>query len=302
MANNYNNKKDKTVKNVNVQSIFGISVALFLGAAVAFAGSQGGASYNRMPVFVICGLLAFGMNWLGYIPSYIAQTEHYYDFMGSVTYITLLLVAVTLTEEMTTRSIILAVCIGVWAVRLGTFLFGRVKKAGFDRRFTKMKTIPLQFLMTWTLQGLWVFITASAGLAAITTSQSVDFGVVGLCGLGLWVIGFGIEIVADHQKTVFRAENKSGFITSGLWAYSRHPNFFGEILLWIGVAVMALPVLVGWQYFTLISPVFVTFLLMFVSGVRMLENSGRKRWGEEPEYQDYIKRTSVLVLLPKRSI
>ena len=83
IANNYNNKKDKAVKNINVQSIFGISVALFLGAAVAFAGSQGGASFNGMPVFVICGLLAFGMNWLGYIPSYIAQTEHYYDFMGS---------------------------------------------------------------------------------------------------------------------------------------------------------------------------------------------------------------------------
>ena len=93
------------MKNINVQSIFGISVALVLGAAVAFAGSQGGASFNGMPVFVICGLLAFGMNWLGYIPSYIAQTEHYYDFMGSVTYVTLLLVAVTLTEEMTTRSI-----------------------------------------------------------------------------------------------------------------------------------------------------------------------------------------------------
>ena len=119
------------MKNVNVQSIFGISVALVLGAAVAFAGSQGGASFNGMPVFVICGLLAFGMNWLGYIPSYIAQTEHYYDFMGSVTYVTLLLVAVTLTEEMTTRSIILAVCIGVWAVRLGTFLFGRGKESRF---------------------------------------------------------------------------------------------------------------------------------------------------------------------------
>ena len=290
------------MNNINVQSILGIIAALALGAAIAFAGSQGGAIYNGLPVFLICGLLAFCMNWLGYIPSYIAQTEHYYDFMGSVTYLTVLFVAVTLTEELTTRSIILAVCIGVWAARLGTFLFSRVKKAGFDRRFTKMKTIPLQFLMTWTIQGLWVFVTASAGLAAITSSQSVEFGIVGLCGLGLWVVGFGIEIVADYQKTVFRADNKSGFITSGLWAYSRHPNFFGEILLWVGIAIMALPVLAGWQYVTLISPIFVSFLLIFVSGVRMLEHSGRKRWGEEPDYQDYLKRTSVLVPMPKRAI
>lgn len=290
------------MKNINVQSILGIIAALVLGAGIAFAGSQGGASYNGIPVFLICGLLAFSMNWLGYIPSYIAQTEHYYDFMGSVTYLTVLFVAVTFTEELTMRSIIIAVCIGVWAARLGTFLFGRVKKAGFDRRFTKMKTIPLQFLMTWTIQGLWVFVTASAGLAAITSSQSVEFGVVGIIGLGFWVIGFGIELVADHQKTVFRAENKSGFITTGLWAYSRHPNFFGEILLWIGIAVMALPVLMGWQYVTLISPVFVAFLLIFVSGVRMLEHGGRKRWGQEPEYQDYLKRTSVLVPLPKKAI
>ena len=96
-------------------------------------------------------------------------------------------------------------------------------------------------------------------------------------------------------------ENKDSFITTGLWAYSRHPNYFGEILLWLGIAIIAFPTLVGWQYAALISPIFVTFLLVKVSGVKLLEESGQKRWGADPAYQKYIATTSVLLPMPSRS-
>jgi steroid 5-alpha reductase family enzyme len=110
-------------------------------------------------------------------------------------------------------------------------------------------------------------------------------------------VGFALEAVADQQKRRFRErpENAGRFIATGLWAWSRHPNYFGEILLWTGVALVALPALDGWQLATLLSPVFVTLLLTRVSGVPLLEERADARWGDDPEYLAYKKRTPLLV-------
>ena len=145
--------------------------------------------------------------------------------------------------------------------------------------------------------GAWVFITMAAGLAAITSMTQRPLGIFAIAGVFLWLVGFSIEVVADRQKTKFRQlpENADHFITSGLWAYSRHPNYFGEILLWLGITVIALPTLVGWQYVTLISPIFVALLLIKVSGVRLLEADAKDRWGSDPNYQYYVNNTPVLV-------
>ena len=123
-----------------------------------------------------------------------------------------------------------------------------------------------------------------------------------MAGLALWVGGFLFEVVADRQKSAFRAkpENAQRFIRDGLWAWSRHPNYFGEIVLWCGIALMALPVLQGWQYATLISPLFVVLLLTKISGVRMLEARGRKQWGDDPDYQAYVRSTPMLLPRPPR--
>ena len=125
-------------------------------------------------------------------------------------------------------------------------------------------------------------------------------GVIGFAGIAVWTIGIVIEIVADRQKSAFRANpaNKGKFIDTGLWAWSRHPNYFGEIVLWTGMAIIAVPVLEGWQWATLISPVFVYFLLTRVSGVPMLEASADERWGGQDDYEAYKRNTPVLVMKP----
>jgi steroid 5-alpha reductase family enzyme len=211
--------------------------------------------------------------------------------------------AVLLIPEADARSWLLVAFVSIWAIRLGTFLFRRVRAAGEDRRFRDIKPSWSRFLVAWTIQGLWVSLTLAAALAAITTMVRRDLGIFALVGTLVWLLGFGIEVVADRQKSAFRAdpENKDKFINSGLWSWSRHPNYFGEIVLWIGVAIIAIPVLSDWQWLTLISPVFVFILLTRVSGVPMLEARADQKWGGQVDYEDYKARTSQLILRPPSS-
>ena len=285
-----------------IKPLVGIIAILLISSALVVAGSQGSVYVPRVPLFAICAGIGFILHWLVFIPSYYYQTEHYFDLTGSLSYISAVTVAVLMHPLLDLRGLLIAVLVAIWAIRLGSFLFLRVKKAGQDRRFTELKKRFWRYLFTWTLGGAWVFITMAAALASITsmTQRPLDIW-VGI-GLFLWLVGFSIEVMADRQKTKFRneADNTEKFITTGLWRYSRHPNYFGEIVLWLGIAIIAFPTLVGWQYAALISPIFVTFLLVKVSGVKLLEESGQKRWGSDPTYQKYVASTSVLFPLPSR--
>jgi steroid 5-alpha reductase family enzyme len=142
-----------------------------------------------------------------------------------------------------------------------------------------------------------VTFTLAAALVAITTATRRELGLFALMGLLLWAFGFAIEVVADGQKRRFRADpqNRGEFISTGLWARSRHPNYFGEIVLWIGVAVIALPVLRDWQWVTVVSPVFVALLLILVSGIPMLEKRADEAWGGREDYKAYKERTPALI-------
>ena len=285
-------------KSQNLRGIIGIVISLLLAALIASAGSTVGLEYNGWPLFALCVAIAFVINWLVFIPSFMAQTEHYFDLTGSITYLTVTATAISLSGRFDLRSVIIATLVIIWALRLGSFLFKRIKQDGKDSRFDTIKPVFLHFLMVWTLQGLWVSLTLAAGLAVMTSTRTVPVDVTLIIGLTLWIGGFAIEVVADSQKRRHRAieGNRHKFIRSGLWAWSRHPNYFGEIMLWIGIAVMALPVLQGWQFATLISPVFVYLLLSKVSGVPMLEAKADATWGDEPQYQHYKKHTPELMM------
>ena len=241
--------------------------------------------------------LAFLIQWLVFIPAYLRQTEKFFDLTGSLTYITLITLALILSKAFDGRSILLFSLVIIWATRLGVFLSRRVKKAGKDDRFDEIKPSFFRFLNVWNIQALWVSFTAAAALIAITSTQHKALDVFAIVGFLVWAIGFGIEVTADAQKSRFNAnpENKGKFIQTGLWSRSRHPNYFGEILLWVGIAIITLPVLQGWQWIALISPVFVTLLLTRVSGVPLLENKSDKKWGGQEDYEAYKKRTPVLI-------
>ncbi len=286
------------------QSVIGCVIAVAIGAAVALAGSAGGDQWNGLPVFALCGALAFAVNWLVFVPSSLAKTEHYYDLTGGLTYITVTVVAVLLAAPLDLRSTLAAGMVLIWALRLSTFLFIRISGDGSDSRFDGVRDRPMRFFLAWTLQGLWVLLTAATALAIIAGGQREPLGLVGYVGLGIWAVGMLIEIISDQQKSRFRKDpaNKGRFINVGLWAWSRHPNYFGEIVLWVGMAVLAVPVLKGWQSATLISPVFVTLLLTKVSGVPLLEAKADERWGGQEDYETYKANTPVLVPRPPKKV
>ena len=291
------------MKKEDRNALFGVILSVLAGFGVAWAGSQGGATAMGIPVFILAVGAAFVIQWLVFIPSYLLRNESFYDLTGSITYISVTVGALLLSPEVDGRSLLLLALVVIWAARLGTFLFRRIRKAGKDARFDELKTSFSRFLLTWTMQGLWVSLTLAAALAAITTTTRKGLDVFALIGFLVWALGFTFEVVADAQKSRFRAdpENKGKFIHTGLWAWSRHPNYFGEIVLWIGVAIIALPVLQGWQWVTLISPVFVTLLITRVSGVPLLEKRADEKWGGQEDYEAYKERTPVLIPWPPSS-
>jgi steroid 5-alpha reductase family enzyme len=277
-----------------------VVAATLLGAGVAVAGSQGGAAVGGIPVFALCVAIAFAAQWMVFIPSFLGRTERFYDLTGSLTYVGVTALAVVLASDLDARSLLLAGMVVVWAARLGVFLVSRIRRAGHDDRFDAIKVSFTRFLLAWTVQALWISLTAGAALAAITTTAPQPLGLAAVAGAAIWVGGFSIEVVADQQKRRFRADpaNRGGFIGEGLWAWSRHPNYFGEIVLWAGVALIALPVLAGWQLVTLVSPLFVALLLTRVSGIPMLERKADAKWGGQPDYEAYNAATPVLVPRP----
>ena len=285
------------MKQTERNALIAFPVLVIIGLLFALAGSQGGSLVFGIPLFAALVALAFFIQWLVFIPSFLRQTERFFDLTGSLTYISVVTIGILLGAAVDGRAILLWSLVVVWAVRLGTFLFRRIHRAGKDNRFDDIKPHFIRFLNTWTIQALWVTFTVGAALVAITTANRKEFDLFAFIGLLLWLLGFGMEVVADAQKSRFSAnpENRGRFIQTGLWARSRHPNYFGEILLWIGIAVIALPVLRGWQWVTLISPVFVALLLTRVSGIPLLEKRADEKWGGQADYETYKRTTPVLI-------
>ena len=257
------------------------------------------ATLTKLEIVENAILLAFLIHWLFFIPAYLLKTEKFFDLTGSLTYISIMVYVVYTKNNLQEQlgSIILASLVILWAVRLGSFLFLRIKKAGEDKRFREIKTSFARFFLLWTISGMWVSFCSMCALTAIASNDGVIVNKIFYIGLVTFIIGLSIEIIADRQKTKFRKDpkNKDKFINEGLWAKSRHPNYVGEITLWAGVAIMSFSSLEGSQYISLISPIFTYLLLVYVSGVPQLTASGQKKWGHLESYQDYIKNTPKLI-------
>lgn len=282
------------------KSLIATGVIIAIAAIVAWAGSTHSVRIGNFPLFGLCIAIVFVIQWIGLAYGFSNRTEKYYDLTGSITYISVSALALWLSGSSDLRSVLLFALIAIWAVRLGSFLFLRIRADGKDGRFDEIKQSLPRFLVAWTLQGLWVTFSFGAALAAISSANKAPLGAIGIIGLIVWLVGFGIEVTADQQKKAFRQNpaNKGNFITTGIWAWSQHPNYFGEIVLWLGVAIIAAPVLQGWQLLTLISPIFVYILLTRISGIPLLKHRSDEKWGGQPAYEQYKANTSVLVPRP----
>ncbi|MGB3469728.1 MAG: DUF1295 domain-containing protein [Erythrobacter sp.] len=288
-----------------MKSIIVVLVVAIIAAAFGFfAGSQSVEIFGTS-AFFLCVVLAMVINWVVFIPSAIAKADTFYDTTGAITYATVTLfacwAAYSAQGSLDTRSIVLAAMVIIWCIRLGTFLFIRIHAmGGTDSRFEDIKVSPARFLVAWTLQGLWVTLTASAALAAITAQEKAPIGLFFWIGVAIWLAGITIEAVADAQKSKFKADeaNKGKFINVGLWKWSRHPNYFGEITLWVGVLIVAIPVLQGLSWLVVISPIFVFLLLTKISGVNLQMKQGLERWGDDPDYREYLANTPALIPKP----
>ena len=278
-----------------------IALCILTAYLVAIAASVDGVFLSGIPIILLCAVVSFVTHWMIAAPSLITSSEKYFDFTGMVATLLVVLTAMfallSSGAEASIRSVFVASFVSVWTLRLGIFLYKRIVKAGEDIRFRDIKKSLPKFLMTWTLSALWVFLTTVNAITLIALNPLEPIGIFFIMGALLWLLGFGFEVIADRQKKYFseQPKNEGRFITQGLWSVSRHPNYFGEIILWAGIAIISLPFLSGWQFVTLVSPVFVFLLLTRISGLPFLEDKAEKKWGEDKDYIEYKKRTPILV-------
>lgn len=276
-------------------------MAVFVGIALALLAGRTSQHVLSVPLPLACVAIAFGMQWVAFVPAALTKSEHFFDLWGATTYLVCIATAGLISASLTGRDALLIAFVAIWALRLGTFLFTRVRRQGGDSRFDEIKQSAPRFFLAWSLQGLWVSVTLLAVVLSIGAREQVPLGLSDLLGAMLWLVGFSVERVADKQKREFRRSNsKLPFISTGLWAWSRHPNYFGEIVLWTGLAIMSSASMTGLSWLGLVSPFFVFLLLRYGSGIPILEERCDQKFGNSAAYQTYKKNTPLLIMLPPR--
>lgn len=246
-------------------------------------------------------IFAVGFNLALFLPAYFFRTDKLTDISYALTFIILAMYGL-FAGGVTASKLVVVAMVVIWAIRLGAYLLYRIHKMGRDKRFDERRNNFLSFGSFWLLQGVTVWVVLIATLLFLQNINPVLtwFSFVGIL---IWLFGLVVESLADWQKFQFISNkaNKGKWIASGVWRYSRHPNYFGEILVWVGVyltVVSAFSPSTG--LLGLLSPAYITLLLLFVSGVPLLEKSADKKWGDNPKYQEYKRKTSVLVLWPRQ--
>lgn len=269
-----------------------------VGTLLALAGgSQTRPLWDSLPFLV--WIWVAGLNVLAWTPATLTRSERFYDLIGSTSFISSVGLVWWFVQPSVAGSILL-LCVATWSARMAWFLVGRIRQQGKDGRFDTIKTDPFRFLNAWLMQAIWAYICLAPVVVLVSVSPYAGWSTWMVAGITVWMVGFAIEVISDEQKRRFRAARPdgNGFITSGLWSKSRHPNYVGEIVLWTGLTIPAIPVVSGWQMAALITPVFVYVLLRFVSGVPLLEKRSDEKWGGLPEYEAYKNRTPILFPKP----
>jgi steroid 5-alpha reductase family enzyme len=226
------------------------------------------------------------------------------DFAGSTNFVILAVLTLVLKASWHFRQIVLTLLVVVWGLRLGIFLLMRILQWGEDRRFDEQRGNIVRLIIFWTLQAVWVW-TVSLPLTLVNASDGGgSLKPADVIGWTMWVFGFLIEAAADQQKLSFKnsPENRGKWCDVGVWKYSRHPNYFGEMLLWWGIFVAASPVLEGAEYLVIFGPLFLTLLLLFVSGIPLLEASADKKTWKLRSLQILQEDNKSSDSVPKRSV
>ncbi|MBS4201138.1 DUF1295 domain-containing protein [Bacillus sp. FJAT-49732] len=239
---------------------------------------------------------------LVFVIAQVKKNNSLVDIAWGLGYVIAALYSYIVSEFKTDRATLITILVILWGVRLAYYLFQRNWNMPEDYRYVNMRkrwgtrfVYVKMFLNVYILQLVLLFIIAQP---ILITSQSASegLGVLDYIGLGLWIIGYFFEVVGDHQLKKFKSkpENKGKLMTSGLWKYTRHPNYFGEATLWWGIFLISFSSPNGWA--GIFSPIIITLLLSFVSGVPLLE----KRFKDHPDFEAYSHRTSKFIPLPPK--
>lgn len=250
-----------------------------------------------MNILLVTLIIAVAVNLVLFVPAVIYKSDKLTDLAYSLTFISIVLYTSIVSTPLDPSQILLVGMILLWALRLGVYLVVRIWRTGRDKRFDGKREQPLAFLQFWLLQAVaaWIILLpttislASEGRSGDASWQSI--------GLIIYAMGMYFETVADWQKFVFKQTkaNRDKLIMSGLWRLSRHPNYFGEICVWIGVFVYCSSILRGWEWLSVVSPLLITYLLVYVSGIPPLEKKYREKYGKDKDYQLYRNRTNLLI-------
>ncbi len=251
--------------------------------------------------FWILLAVALGLNFVLYLTAFATKTDKLTDLTYSASFIVLAWAAYANSDKtLTTR--LLLVMIAVWSLRLGLYLFRRIHKMERDKRFDKVRGSFARFGGFWLIQAVTAWVVLLPSIYVFRASPNVWHPLQTL-GLLIWLAGLLIETIADVQKYRFKANprHKDHWLDAGLWSHSRHPNYFGEISMWIGIFIFAAPSLYGWQFvWAALSPLWIAYLLIFKTGILPLEKSAERKWGKNKAYQSYKRHTSVLIPLPRK--
>ncbi len=291
---------NSTRRDLRLTTIVVTTVVTILFLMVGAVGNNS-VTLSGYSAVLWCAVICLGIQCLAWIPASMSKTERYYDLTGGLTYLAVVSFSLWIgsqSESPSLREWIVSLLVVIWALRLSSFLYLRIQRTGKDGRFDQLKTSPIRFLVPWTIQGLWVFLTMI--VVIVINSQANPAPALGIwdaMGMSLWLLGFVIEVTADNQKTAFNAEsnNQGKWIDRGLWSYCRHPNYLGEILLWTGIACFGVPCFTGLERVAWISPLFVYVLLTKISGIPILERRALEKWGDQLEFQNYRERTPALL-------